>query len=285
MTGFSELTTDSANIQDAVARFSNPDVEAPKVATAVALSGSSRRRAPKPEDTTVSLLNGYVVPGAAAEARYLLAQRGYATVDGPPGATGNAPWDDQFHTKCTSTAARSGQAAAAVAIGAALRRRRAEAYAAAKQCTGPPVKQPRSCHLRALERRDAHGRRRPDLPQHAGAGSRAHADHPYAARRPLRDRAATASLVRAQKRKVGFPLMVPSVLDRLSSPDSDVPVRTYRIAEDHGPSGSCSGRGLEVLGRPADELARRAISRRAEASTAPSTAAATTSTTRGRSCT
>jgi hypothetical protein len=64
----------------------------------------------------------------------------------------------------------------------------------------------------------------------------------------IRDRSATASLVRAQKRKVGFPLMVPSVLDRLSSPDSDVPVRTYRIAEDHGAVRLVFRRGLEYWG-------------------------------------
>jgi hypothetical protein len=42
--------------------------------------------------------------------------------------------------------------------------------------------------------------------------------------------------------------MVPSVLDRLSSPDSEVPVRTYRIAEDHGAVRLVFRRGLEYWG-------------------------------------
>ena len=42
--------------------------------------------------------------------------------------------------------------------------------------------------------------------------------------------------------------MVPSVLDRLSSPDSDMPVRTYRIAEDHGAVRLVFRRGLEYWG-------------------------------------
>ena len=42
--------------------------------------------------------------------------------------------------------------------------------------------------------------------------------------------------------------MVPSVLDRLSSPDSDVPVRTYRIGEDHGAVRLVFRRGLEYWG-------------------------------------
>jgi len=99
LTGYSELATDSANVQEAVAEFSTPDVEAPKVATAVALERKLKSTAPKPQETTVSVLNGYVVPGAAAEAKYLLSQHGFATVDGPANATGNAPWDDQFHTR------------------------------------------------------------------------------------------------------------------------------------------------------------------------------------------
>ena len=248
VTGFSELSTDSANIQDAVARFSNPDVEAPKVATAVALKRKLKTAAPKPEDTTVSLLNGYVVPGAAAEARYLLSQRGYATIDGPPGATGNAPWDDQFHTTVYFDGGSKRARAAAVAMARLFGAAEPEAYAVAKKCTGPPVKQPRSCHLRALSNgamltvvvgQTFHNRLAP-----APARTQITRTPPDV----LRDRAATASLVRAQKRKVGFPLMVPSVLDRLSSPDSDVPVRTYRIAEDHGAVRLVFRRGLEYWG-------------------------------------
>jgi LCP family protein required for cell wall assembly len=248
VTGFSELTTDSANIQDAVARFSTPDVEAPKVATAVALKRKLKTSTPKPEDTTVSVLNGYVVPGAAAEARFLLNQRGYATIDGPPGATGNAPWDDQFHTAVYFDGGSKKARAAATSIARLFGAAEPEAFAARKKCTGPPLRQPRSCHLRPLSNgamltvvvgQTFHNRLAP-------APARTQITHTPPD--VIRDRSATASLVRAQKRKVGFPLMVPSVLDRLSSPDSDVPVRTYRIAEDHGAVRLVFRRGLEYWG-------------------------------------
>ena len=248
VTGYSELTTDSANIEDAVAKFSNPDVEAPKVATAVALERKLKTSTPKPEDTTVTVLNGYVVEGAAAEARYLLAQRGYATIDGLPGATGNAPWDDQFHTTVYFDGGSKRARAAAVSLARLFGAADTEAFAAAKTCTGPPVDQPRSCLLRPLSNgalatvvvgQTFHNKLAP-----APARTTITRTPPDV----RRDRAATSSLVRAQKPKVGFPLMVPSVLDRLSSPDSDVPVRTYRIAEDHGAVRLVFRRGLEYWG-------------------------------------
>jgi len=110
------------------------------------------------------------------------------------------------------------------------------------------LQQPRSCHLRPLANgatltvvlgQTFHNRLAP-------APARA-----QITRTPpdiRRDRAASAPLVRAQKRKVGFELMVPSVLDRLSSPDSDVPVRTYRIDDDHGAVRLVFKRGLEYWG-------------------------------------
>ena len=218
------------------------------MATAVALKRKLKTATPKPEDTTVSLLNGYVVPGAAAEARFLLGQRGYATIDGPPGATGNAPWDDQFHTTVYFNGGSNRARAAANSMARLFGAAEPEPFAAPKKCTGPPLQQPRSCHLRPLSNgamltvvvgQTFHNRLAP-----APARTQITRTPPDV----LRDRSATASLVRAQKRKVGFPLMVPSVLDRLSSPDSDVPVRTYRIAEDHGAVRLVFRRGLEYWG-------------------------------------
>ncbi|HEU0304445.1 MAG TPA: LCP family protein [Gaiellaceae bacterium] len=247
VTGYSELTTDSSNIQDAVARFSSPDVEAPKVATAVALKRKLKTATPKPEDTTVTVLNGYVVPGAAAEARYLLGQRGYATIDGPPGATGNAPWDDQFHTKVYFDGGSSRARAAATAMARLFGAADTEPFAAAKKCTGAPLRQPRSCLVRPLGN---------GATVTVVVGQTFHNQlAPAPARTQIvrtppdvrRDRPATASLVRAQKRKVDFALMVPSVLDRLSYPDSEVPVRTYRM-DGHDAVRLVFRRGLEYWG-------------------------------------
>ncbi len=248
LTGYSELTTESANVQDAVARFSSPDVEAPKVATAVALKRKLKSSTPKPADTTVLVLNGYVVPGAAAEARYLLSQRGFATVDGAANSTGNAPWEDQFHTKVFYNGGKPRARAAAVSMAGLFGAAEAVPYASRRQCTGPPLKQPRSCHLRPLTN---------GAMLTVVVGQTFHnALAPAPAREEIvrtppdvrRDRLATVSLVRAQKNKVGFDLMVPSVLDRSSSPDSDTPVRTYRIAEDYDAVRLVFQRGLEYWG-------------------------------------
>jgi LCP family protein required for cell wall assembly len=248
LTGSSELTTDSANVQQAVAEFSKPDVQAPRVATAVALGRKIKTTAPKPRDTTVYLLNGYVVPGAAAEAKYLLAQRGYATVAGPPNATGNAPWADQFHTKVYFDRSRKGAKAAALNLAELFGAAEAAPFAPPRQCTGPPVQQPRSCLIRPLSS---------DALLTVVVGQTFHnALPPLPARVELRrqppsvrtDRAATVALVRAQKRKVGFPLMVPSVLDRSSAADSDVPVRSYRIADGYDAVRLVFRRGLEYWG-------------------------------------
>src|SRR5262245_7421585 len=150
LTGYSELSTDPTNIQNAVARFTSPDVEAPEVATAVALNRKLKTKAPKPADTSVTVLNGYVTPGAAATARYLLSQRGYSTVEPPANATGNAPWDDQFHTKVYFEPRRKGAKAAAAQMAELFGAAEAVPYTSSKSCTGPPVSQPRSCLVAPL---------------------------------------------------------------------------------------------------------------------------------------
>ena len=50
--GFSDLTTSSENISEAVREFANPDVESPKKATAVALGEKVKAKAPPPKETT-----------------------------------------------------------------------------------------------------------------------------------------------------------------------------------------------------------------------------------------
>jgi LCP family protein required for cell wall assembly len=248
LTGYAELTTDPANIQDAVGRFTRPDVQAPEVATAVALNRKVKTSAPKPADTTVTVLNGYVTPGAAATARYLLTQRGYATLDPPANATGNAPWDDQFHTKVYYVAGRKGAKAAAGEMAELFGAAETVPYASSQACTGPPVSQPRSCLVKPL----ANGamltvvvgqtfhNELPPLPARVTLKRQA----PYV----RFDRAASASFVRSVKRRVSFPLMVPSILDRSSYPDSELPVRAYRINKDYGAVRLVYKRGLEYWG-------------------------------------
>ena len=117
LTGYSDLHTDSSNIQAAVQDFLNPDVEEAKVATAVALGRKVVLKTPTPEQTTITVLNGNGIEGAAANAGYLLSQRGYKIVPPPDGATGNAPRTDYFESKVywNPHVKRSAAAAKAVA--------------------------------------------------------------------------------------------------------------------------------------------------------------------------
>ena len=150
LTGYSELTTDSANVQQAVAEFSNPDVEAPAVATAVALNRKLKTKAPKPSETTVTVLNGNGVAGSGGEATYLLGQRGYATVEPANGATGNAPTFDYFHTAIFFDPHRKGAEAAARQLAKLFGAAEAIPYTRQKKCVGPAVDQPKSCLVRPL---------------------------------------------------------------------------------------------------------------------------------------
>jgi LytR cell envelope-related transcriptional attenuator len=248
LTGYSELTTDSTNVQNAVAEFSNPDVEAPVVATAVALNRKLKTKAPKPADTTVTVLNGNGIPGSGGEATYLLGQRGYRMVEPASGATGNAPTFDYFHTAIFFDPKRKGSQAAARQLAKLFGAADTVAFARPSKCVGPALEQPKSCLVRPLAA---------DAMLTVVTGQTFHNSLPPApARTTLKreppyvrtDRAATVGLVRAQQKQVSFPLMVPSVLERASSPDSDVPVRTYRVADDHGAMRLVFRRGLEYWG-------------------------------------
>ena len=84
-------TASSSDIQAAVDQFQNPDVQAPKDANAAALGQKVKQKAPPPSSVTVTVLNGSGVQGAAANASYLLAQRGYETLTPPNGLTANGP--------------------------------------------------------------------------------------------------------------------------------------------------------------------------------------------------
>ncbi len=93
------VTASQECVDRAVSEFSRPDVDAPEKATAAALGRKPKRNAPKPEQTSVVVLNGNGVPGAAADASYQLAQQGYATQEPANGAAANAPTQDYLRTQ------------------------------------------------------------------------------------------------------------------------------------------------------------------------------------------
>jgi LCP family protein required for cell wall assembly len=212
--GVSELTTDSENITRAVTTFTHPDVESSQNATAVALGEKVKRRSPAPSSTTITVLNGNGVSGSASTAGYLLGQRSYQILTPPNGLPANAPSFDYFRTKVYFDPSRRG--------GREAGRKVANLFASAE--------------LEPLPRKFsqlANGAMLTVVVGQTFHGSLASAPIDQT---PKRERPnvtygpnASTDLLRERRRRVPFPLMVPTVIERSSWTDSTMPVRMYWI--------------------------------------------------------
>jgi LCP family protein required for cell wall assembly len=215
LTGYSDLQTDPSNIQAAVQDWLNPDVEAATVATDVALGRKVKTKTPTPAQTTITVLNGNGVAGSAGNAGYLLGQRSYPIVQPPANATGNAPSFDYFHTTVywNPEARRSKAAALSVA--------KLFAPADVKKVTSAIAPLGNGAMLTVVVGQTFKGTITPTPPPRAPTKREpAHVvSNPYD----------TSTLLRAAQKKVPFKLMVPTVLDSSSAPDSTKPMRAYRI--------------------------------------------------------
>jgi LCP family protein required for cell wall assembly len=215
--GYSDLTTSPENISAAVRQWANPDVESPKKATAVALGEKVKTVAPTAKETTVTVLNGNGVTGSASNASYLLGQRGYPILTPPNGIPANAPSFTYFRTTVYYDVKRRGAKQAA--------RKVANLFGSADiKAATPPI--------RALAN---------DAMLTAVVGQTFHGTLASAPvdQTPKREPAnvvpgaeASLDLLRERQRKVGFPLLVPTVIERSSWVDRERPVRLYRFKED-----------------------------------------------------
>jgi len=217
--GYAELHASSTSIQDAVNQFANPDVTVAKVANATALGKKVKTKTPPPQSTSVTVLNGNEVAGSAANASYLLAQRGYLMVLPPNGLEPNAPTSPYFHSQIYFDAKQKGAKAAAVALQKLLQPADVRAL-------------PKDPRLRALD---------PGSMLLVIVGQTFHNTLPQAPvvvvpkRQPAYvrfDRGPGDELLRPLASKVPFRLEVPTILERSSNPDtlpSDKPVRLYWI--------------------------------------------------------
>jgi LCP family protein required for cell wall assembly len=212
--GSSDLTTSSSNITRAVQAFSHPDVDSSEKATAVALGEKLRRQAPAPRATSITVLNGNGVSGSASTAGYLLGQRSYDVLTPPNGLPANAPTFDYFRTKIYFNPSRKGAREAG--------RKVANLFASAE--------------LSPLPRRFsqlANGALLTVVVGQTFHGSLASAPVDQT---PKRERPnvtygpnASIDLLRARRKRVSFPLMVPTLIERSSWTDSTMPARLYRI--------------------------------------------------------
>ncbi len=216
--GFSVTSAPTGAVQKAVGEFENPDVQSSKAANAAALGRHVKSKAPPPSKVSVLVLNGNGVPGAAANGSYLLAQRGYVTVIPPNGLHADAP-TPAFHSKVYYDAKQPRARAAAAVLQTLL-----------EPASVAPL--PRTAKLRALDPgamvvvvlgQTFHGEITPlptsNAPKHQPPYVRA-------------DPSVGISLLTPLRARAGFPLMVPTVLERSSYADSyngDVPARVYAI--------------------------------------------------------
>jgi LCP family protein required for cell wall assembly len=225
VTGYAELTVPQSNIQQAVTDFGNPDVQSSKAANAAALGKKIKQKAPPPSSVTLTVLNGNGVAGAAANASYVLGQRGYRAVPPPNNLEPNTPPGTQnyFHTKIYYDAAQPRSKAAAVA----LQRLMQPADVAVL---------PRTAWLLSLD---------PGSMLMVVLGSTFHGDiaQPVVTQAPKHvpafvryDPSQGLKLLEPLRAKLPFPLEVPSVLEGNSYPDTlpgDKAVRYYYVQGHH----------------------------------------------------
>jgi LCP family protein required for cell wall assembly len=221
LTGYADLRTDPANIQAAVQDWLHPDVEAAEVATDVALGRKVHTSTPTPGQTTITVLNGTTIAGAAANAGYLLSQRGYQIAAPPEGATGNAPRSNYYTSKVYWNPRVKRSEAAAKSV--------AKLFAPADAERMPPEVRflGRNAMITVVIGSTFHGTITPAPPSRVPTTREpAHVtSNPYDT---------LTTLKALQKRLRGFKLEYPSVIESSSSPDRQKPYYAYRIHDgDH----------------------------------------------------
>jgi LCP family protein required for cell wall assembly len=218
LTGYADLRTDPSNIQAAVQDWLQPDVEAARVATAVALGRKVRTATPTPRQTSITVLNGNGIEGAAANAGYLLSQRGYQIVPPPEGATGNAPRTDYYNSKVYWNPRVQRSKAAAISVAKLFAPADAEPMAPEVQSLGP------NAMITVVVGTTFHGTITP-APTVKAPTVR---EPPHVTSNPYDT---LTTLKQLQKRIRGFKLQYPSVIESSSAPDRVKPLRVYRIHE------------------------------------------------------
>ncbi len=216
--GFSDLTTSTQNIQTAVREFANPDVNSPQKATAVALNEKVKRKAPAPSDTSVTVLNGNGIEGSASTANYLLSQRGYRMVLPPNGLPANAPNFGFFRTTVFFDPRGAGAKSAA--------RKLANLFGSAdvKKVTGPIRTLGNGAMVVAVVGQTFHGRLA-SAPVDQTPKREPAAVTTYGASDAVR-------LLSDWRRRIDYPMMVPTKIADGSGLDPEKPMRVYRIDPD-----------------------------------------------------
>jgi LCP family protein required for cell wall assembly len=215
VTGYNELSAAPEAISSAVQEFETPDVEAPRNATAVTFGRKAAGlKSLPPSHISISVLNGNGIDGSATNAAYELDQRGYRIILSANAADRNVPKFNYFHTA------------------AYFDRRQHTAKAAARKVAdlfGDAELAPLPARLRAKANgalvtvvvgSTFHGTLAPSAVDKTPKKEPAHVRF---------DPSQSRSLLRGLRKHVKFPLMVPTVVERSSSIDREVPIRSYSL--------------------------------------------------------
>jgi len=230
VSGYGQTSTTTQDIQASVYQFTHPALGEVKAANSATLGLKPRQpmlHAPTPQKTSVLVLNGNGVAGAAANGSFLLHGRGYDTVLPPGNVLPNAPSDSYFDTRIYFDARMSGAKAAAGAL--------AKIIVPAKVA---PL--PAQAALRALDPgamlvvvvgQTFHNQL---VTPEAAATAASPVAEPSASvsYEPALSRALLAPLAK----RTPFPIELPTLLEASSQPDTlpgDVPVRLYSIDGSH----------------------------------------------------
>ena len=220
VTGTNELTTAQSNIDSAVEQFQHPDIDASAKATARVLHRRVKSKdGPSPRNVSVVVLNGNGVAGSAGNTSYLLGQKGYRVILPPEGYQANAPgkWTSTFRTQIFYRGKTNARLAAEKVSGLFNSTDVSRFPAGNRALTALS----NGAMVTVIVGQTFTGRLTPtpvDLtpprePPNVRAG-----------------KADTLPWVRAASAwKPGFPLQIPTVLDRNSVPDSRVPYRVYKL--------------------------------------------------------
>jgi len=223
---FFQLLASDEEIERVADEFLNPDPEAGAKATSVAVGEKPKskiRQGPPPAQVNVEVTNGNGVAGSAGDATFLLAKRGYKSVDG-----GNADTFEYFKTVVLFDSSRDG------AEGAAADMVKLFGDAEAQEATSEDGLE---TMLRVIVGRTF---------QNTLAPSPRDTTPERQPPRVVTDPSAVAPLVRQAQRKVDFPLLVPTVHESGSALSTLEPMRVYPIRKGdravrfvyNGPSGT-----------------------------------------------
>ena len=218
LTGGNELSAAPENIAVAVRDFVQPDVSAPEKARDVTFGIKRRSTAPRPRDTSTTVLNGNGVAGSAANAAYELGQRGYKIVLPPTGQPQNAPNFQYFRTTVYYDTAQPRSKAAATRLANLF------GDADVKPLPASFITLANGAMATIVVGQNFHGTIAPAPVDKTPT------------REPARvtpNAALTRSLLMQVRKRLRFRLQVPRLIESSSRLEFDAPIRVYNISKGH----------------------------------------------------